>query len=308
MSEQKIQPGDSAEITRRYLDSILIEQKLIGSVTADPYTDFFGYRTMPYMLSAYSYLPPFKEGREDAALEYARVFKEAGLVYWCGMMSDEQYERIVSTGVRTVRIVKPFADHEKIISQLRTAERCGALAVGMDIDHIFGNDGNYDNVLGEEMGPQTADDLKAYIGSTDLPFIVKGVLSADDARMSLACGAKGIVVSHHHGRIPFSVPPMMVLPEIRKALGNADMKIFTDCSIASGADVYKVLALGCDGAGLGRSALWPLMNGDMDTLRSFLGTMRNELKMIMAFTGCSDVSEITSDRLWKDGKKISDAG
>jgi isopentenyl diphosphate isomerase/L-lactate dehydrogenase-like FMN-dependent dehydrogenase len=124
----------------------------------------------------------------------------------------------------------------------------------MDIDHIFGNNG-LDVVVGEQMDIQTTDMLASYVESSKLPFLVKGVLSADDAVKCAEIGAKAIIVSHHHGRLPYAVPPMMVLPEIKEALKGKDVKIIVDCGIASGADVYKAIALGADAAAVGRSML-----------------------------------------------------
>ena len=69
--------------------------------------------------------------------------------------------------------------------------------------------------------------------------MVKGVLSEEEAVKCADLGAKAIIVSHHHGRLPYAVPPLMVLPSIKKALEGRDVKIFVDCGIASGADVWK---------------------------------------------------------------------
>ncbi len=88
------------------------------------------------------------------------------------------------------------------------------------------------------------------MGLTKLPFVVKGVLSVSDAVNCAEIGAKAIIVSHHHGRIPYAVPPMMVLPEIKDALAGTDVKIIVDCGIASGANVFKAIALGADAASM----------------------------------------------------------
>ena len=65
-----------------------------------------------------------------------------------------------------------------------------------------------------------------------MPHLVKGVHNARDAE-KCAAGVQGIVVSHHHGIMPSAVPPLMVLPEIREAVGN-DMKISVDCGSRAG--------------------------------------------------------------------------
>lgn len=97
------------------------------------------------------------------------------------MESNEDYREIVRDAGDTVRIVKPYADHEQIIGELRLAEELGAVAVGMDIDHVPGENGKYDVVDGIPLGPITFNDLEEYVKATRLPFVVKGVLSVRDA-------------------------------------------------------------------------------------------------------------------------------
>jgi 4-hydroxymandelate oxidase len=81
------------------------------------------------------------------------------------------------------------------LRELNMQNRCGVMAVGMDVDHSFGGNGLYDVVLGDKMKPKTLMELKEFIKSTKLPFIIKGVLSEQDAYKALEAGAKGIVVS-----------------------------------------------------------------------------------------------------------------
>jgi isopentenyl diphosphate isomerase/L-lactate dehydrogenase-like FMN-dependent dehydrogenase len=168
----------------------------------------------------------------------------------------------------------------------------------MDIDHIFGENG-YDVVIGEEMAAQTSDMLRSYVESTRLPFIVKGVLSVSDALKCAEVGAKAIIVSHHHGRLPYAVPPMMILPKIREALEGRDVGIIVDCGIASGADVYKAIALGADAAAVGRSMLPHLEKDGTDGVKRFLNDVGNELRFIMSSTGCAKVSDIDDSVLHK---------
>ena len=75
----------------------------------------------------------------------------SGAVHWIGMGSDEEFEAVTATGAQTIRIIKPYADEEKIYRMIHCAERCGALAVGMDIDHMFDLKGNPDVCRDEKM-------------------------------------------------------------------------------------------------------------------------------------------------------------
>ncbi len=283
---------DANEITAKYMDSILIKERLIDSVIADTSTELFGEKfDMPVMTPAFSHLGCFN-GRELTGLEeYSIAAKNLNILNFVGMMENDMFSRIAATGAKTVRIVKPYDDNGKVRDQLKFAEEAGAFAVGMDIDHIFGEQGA-DVVIGEKMAVQTTDMLRSYVESTGLPFVVKGVLSAEDAVKCADIGASAIIVSHHHGRMPYAVPPMMILPEIKDALEGKNVKIIVDCGIASGADVYKAIALGADAAAVGRSMLSSLEESGTDGVEGFIRRVCDELRFIMSCTGFAAVSDI----------------
>lgn len=284
--------SDANVITQKYMDSLLIEARYIDSVVADIDIEFFGDTfSMPVMTPAFSHLGNYA-GRENNGLEeYSLAAKECNILNFCGMMENDQFKRIADTGAKTIRIVKPYADNGKVKDQMQYAESVGAFGVGIDIDHIFGNEG-YDIVVGEKMSFQTADMLRSYAEMVKIPFVIKGVLSVSDAVKCAEIGAKAIIVSHHHGRIPYAVPPMMVLPEIRKALAGLDVKIIVDCGIASGADVFKALALGADAAAVGRSMLPSLEKDGVKGVCSFIKRVGDELRYLMSCTGYTKVSDI----------------
>ena len=289
--------SDANEITARYMDSILMEQRLIDSVKADIETEIFGEKfSMPVLTPAFSHLKEFNGRQKTGLEEYSIAAKETNILNFVGMMENDQFSRIIDTGAKTIRIVKPYADHGKVKDQMQFAEEAGAFGIGMDIDHIFGVTG-YDIVIGEEMTYQTLEMLRSYVESTDLPFVVKGVLSVEDAIKCADIGAKGIIVSHHHGRLPYAMPPLMILPQIREALSGKDVQIFVDCGIESGADVYKALALGADAAAVGRSMLPSLEKDGVLGVNKFLTDIGNELRFIMSATGFEDVSKIDASAL-----------
>lgn len=291
--------SDANEITARYMDSILIKERLIDSTVADTSVELFGETfSSPVMTPAFSHLKQFN-GRELTGLEeYSVAAKNLNILNFVGMMENDMFRRIIDTGAKTVRIVKPYADNAKVRDQMKFAEDAGAFGIGMDIDHIFGNDG-LDVVIGEQMAVQTSDMIRSYIESTKLPFVVKGVLSEEEAVKCADLGAKAIIVSHHHGRLPYAVPPMMVLPGIKKALEGKDVKIIVDCGIGSGADVYKCLALGADAAAVGRSMLPSLEEGGTEGVQNFIKGVNDELRYIMSCTGFSKVEDVDDSCLVK---------
>ena len=290
--------SDANEITQKYMDSILIEERIIDSVLADTSIEFLGGKfSMPVMMPAFSHLGNLN-GRELTGLEeYSLAAKNKNILNFCGMMENDMFEKIMATGASTVRIVKPYDDNGKVRDQMKFAEDKGAFAIGMDIDHIFGETG-LDVCVGEKMAVQTSDMIRSYVESTKLPFIVKGVLSVKDALICANAGVAAIIVSHHHGRMPYAIPPMMILPDIKEALEGTGVRIIVDCGIASGADVYKALALGADACAVGRSMLPSLEKDGIAGVEGFLDKAGNELRYIMSNTGFAKVADIDDSALW----------
>ncbi len=303
MSNTRI--SDANIITEGYMDSILIGERIIDSVVPDLSLEFFGETfSMPVMTPAFSHLGNY-QGRALTGLEeYSLAAKNLNILNFCGMMENEMFRKIVDTGAKTVRIVKPYADHGKVRDQMQFAKEAGAFGLGIDIDHIFGEQG-HDVVLGEEMTEQTSDMLRSYVEDYGLPFVIKGVLSVEDAVKSADIGAKAIIVSHHHGRMPYAVPPMMVLPAIKEALKGRDVKIIVDCGIATGADVYKALALGADAAAVGRAMMKALEEEGVAGVERTFEKIADELRFITANTGFASVSAIDASCLWTaEGRKL----
>lgn len=285
-----ISDGDANKITRSWFDCILVEERLIDSDEPDLSVEIFGEKfSTPLMPAAFSHFKAYGEGRETGMVEYARAAGEMNALNWVGMMEDDEFRTIMDANSRTVRIIKPYKDRKKLFSQLETANSLGAFAAGIDIDHSFGNDGRYDVVLGEEMRPVTVEELTAFVRSSSIPVIIKGVLSVSDAEKCAECGVKGIVVSHHHGRMPYAVPPVKVLPEIVSAVGNS-LEIFADCGIERGADAYKAMALGAKAVGIGRAMMEDLEKDGVNGVKTCFGKIEGELRKMMAFTGVKNTS------------------
>ena len=86
--------------------------------------------------------------------------------------------------------------------------------------------------------------------------IVKGVLDPEDARLALAHGADGIIVSNHGGRqLDGARSSISALPAIVDAVGDKT-EVFVDGEFYSGQDVFKAIALGARSVFIGRAFLW----------------------------------------------------
>ncbi len=289
-----VNPASSKEITRAYFDSLLLEMRLMDSNIPSTEVEIYGKKfNTPIMTAALSHIGTFNPDMPNGMIQYAQGAEAVGALHWIGMGSDEEFEAVIATGAPTIRIIKPYADENKIYGMIRCAEKNGAIAVGMDIDHMFDLKGNQDICMGEEMEIKSSAKLKEYIDSTDLPFIIKGVLSVRDAVKCVEIGAKGIVVSHHGGRLNYAVPPLYVLPDIVKAVGDK-MPVFVDCGICSGMDAYKALALGATAVSVGNHLIPYISNGGARAVAERIISMTNELKGAMAYTGVKTVKDFDS--------------
>ncbi|TGY12361.1 FMN-dependent dehydrogenase [Lactobacillus intestinalis] len=293
------QADDANLHNRAYLDSILVEMRIIDAVKPNLTTEIFGKKySSPLTLAALSHLNKVLPDKSRKPMqEKVAAAKKMDVLNWIGMESDEDYREMVKDAGDTIRIVKPFADHERIIKELQLAEKLGAVAVGMDIDHVPGENGDYDVVDGLPLGALTFADLRRYVKATKLPFVAKGILSVRDATKARDAGASAIVVSHHHGRIPFGVPPLKILPEIKKALKGSKMTIFVDGSLMSGYDAYKALALGADAVLIGRGILWELLKDGQAGTEAKIEKLNEELSQMMLYTGIPDTKSFDSSVL-----------
>lgn len=289
----------SDKITRDFFDSLLLESRYLDSDLATTDLELFGhYFSTPIMTAALSHLGGkgkksadfIEEKAESGMIVYAEAAAKSNTLHWVGMGDDQELEDIVATGAKTVKVIKPHADNAEVYRKMEHAVKTGCVAVGMDIDHAFSGNGGYDNIFGQEMRPKSMAEIAEFVQAAGVPFIVKGVLSVRDAEKCAKAGCAGIVVSHHHNMMEYSVPPLLVLEDIIKAVGN-DMNVFVDCGVVSGMDAYKCLALGAKAVSVGRH-LMPLLRKGSDVVSARINEMTTELSVVMARTGVRDLNSM----------------
>jgi len=297
---EKPNAGDSSQITRDYFDSLLVEMRHIDGVMPSTRMELYGERfSTPIMLAALSHL---KETHPEGLVEAAKGIKSAGAVMWAGMGDEAELEAITATGAKTIKIIKPYADNKLIFKKIEHAQKCGCIAVGMDIDHAFSKKGKYDVIQNLDMRPKSLDEIREFVNAAKIPFIIKGILSEQDTHKSLDAGVRGIVVSHHHGHIDYALPPLRVLPDIARIV-RKQIPVFVDCGIERGMDAFKALALGADAVSLGRVVLPTLKAEGADGVKKLITEMTDELAGVMAATGCRDIQNIDPALIWPSERK-----
>ncbi|XP_066300868.1 2-Hydroxyacid oxidase 2-like [Branchiostoma lanceolatum] len=140
--------------------------------------------------------------------------------------------------------------------------------------------------------PITWDDVVWLRKNTQLKIVLKGILSAEDAKEAVKVGVDGICVSNHGGRQLDGVPASIdALPDVVRAVaGKAE--VYVDGGVRSGADVLKALALGARCVFVGRPVLWGLACDGAEGVHQVLQLLKEQLNLAMAQAGCSRVSDI----------------
>ena len=185
-------------------------------------------------------------------------------------------------------------------NQARGGLRRGRLpAITCDVDTAaYANMGS----AVSELCAKSVDDLAEIARNSPIPFVVKGVMTAEGALKCADAGCAGIIVSTHGGRVMTSAQSTAeVLPEIRAAVGDR-LTVIVDGGIRTGYDIFKVLALGADAAMIGRPFVvaavgGSALDGGAEGVAMYADAKRAELENLMIMTNCRTVDAIAADRV-----------
>jgi isopentenyl diphosphate isomerase/L-lactate dehydrogenase-like FMN-dependent dehydrogenase len=140
-------------------------------------------------------------------------------------------------------------------------------------------------------------DLEQLASSCDLPVLVKGILTREDAELALEHGAAGVIVSNHGGRQLDGVAPAAeALPEVAEAVSGKGL-VLVDGGVRRGTDALVALGLGADAVLVGRPALWGLAAGGEEGARRVLEMLRSELELALALAGCPSPTAVAPEHV-----------
>lgn len=225
--------------------------------------------------------------------------KSVGTIGMCGdggnpLFYDSGLKAIKKENGHGIAIIKP-RENDEIKERAKRAEDIGAIAVGIDID---GAGLITMNLMGQPVGPKTLDELKDIISKVNLPFILKGIMTPEEAQIAVEAGAKAIVVSNHGGRILDWTPGVAeVLPRIVDKVKDK-VTILADGGVRAGVDVLKYIALGADAVLVGRPIIIGAFGGGQEGIELILNTLAKELKQAMILTGCKSLDDVSEKILY----------
>ena len=140
-------------------------------------------------------------------------------------------------------------------------------------------------------------DLEQLCGDFDLPILVKGLITGEDAALAVEHGAAGVVVSNHGGRQLDNAPATIdALPEVVEAV-DGRIPVLLDGGVRRGTDVAIALAIGAEAVLVGRPALWGLAVDGEAGARRALEILAEELRLALALLGAPDPSALTEDHV-----------
>lgn len=292
--------GSSFRANVRALEKLRVNLRTLHDAkNPDTGTEIFGRKISFPILAAPLTGASYNMGGKMTEREFiGAVMKGCRLAGTAGMCGDGGDPGFFDSGLEAIAeeegngmaIIKPRAN-EAIMERMARAEKSGAQAVGVDVDGaglvIMAQHG-------QPVGPKSEEELKELVSATKLPFIVKGVMTVDEAVTAARAGASAIVVSNHGGRILDHTPGAAdVLPRIAAEL-KGSLTIMTDGGVRSGVDVLKLLALGADVVLVGRPLVVGAFGAGAEGVKFVLEKMAAELKQAMILTGCSSVRDIGS--------------
>lgn len=315
------------EENRNAFSRILFRPRILIDVSnIDMTTTVLGSKIkMPIMIAPTAMQ---KMAHPEGEYATARAASAAGTIMTLSSWGTSSVEEVASTGPG-IRFFQLYVIKDRnVVAQLvRRAERAGFRAIALTVDtprlgrreadiknrFVLPPGLTLKNFEGLDLGKMDKTDdsgLTSYVATqidrslswkdvkwlqtiTNLPILVKGVLTAEDARLAVQYGAAGIIVSNHGARQLDYVPAtIMALEEVVQA-AQGRVPVFLDGGVRRGTDVFKALALGASGVFIGRPVVFALAAAGETGVRKVLQMLRDEFELTMSLNGCRSLKEIT---------------
>lgn len=311
---------------RHAFERIWFRPRILVDVSkVDLTTTILGFKiSMPIMVAPTAMQ---KMAHPEGELATARATAAAGTIMTLSSWATSSVEEVSSCGpgIRFFQLYV-YKDRNVVAQLVRRAESAGFKAIALTVDTPrlgrreadiknrfvlppFLTLKNFEGLDLGKMDKASDSGLAAYVAGqidrslswkdvkwlqtiTKLPILVKGILTAEDTRLALQCGAAGIIVSNHGARQLDYVPATINALEEVVAAAQGRVPVFLDGGIRRGTDVLKALALGAAGVFIGRPVVFSLAIDGEAGVSKVLGMLRDELELAMALGGCTSVKEI----------------
>jgi isopentenyl diphosphate isomerase/L-lactate dehydrogenase-like FMN-dependent dehydrogenase len=301
LDEITLRENEASFLRRRVLPRVLVDVSTIDTSTA-----LLGARSaMPVGIAPTAQHALF---HRDGELATARAAAAAGVPFVLSTMSSLTLEEVAKAGGELwfqLYVRQPVRPE----SLIERAEAAGYRALVLTVDAPLLGIRERDVRAGgapafhhanlppdHHMDPSLNwDDLARLRDASRMPLVIKGVMTAEDARRSIDHGAQAVWVSNHGGRQLDRAPAAIdVVEEVVRAVdGRAE--VYVDGGVRRGVDVLVALALGARAVFVGRPPLWALAVDGEAGVRGCLGMLEAELRNAMTLAGARSVAEVTRE-------------
>ncbi|XP_038990276.1 peroxisomal (S)-2-hydroxy-acid oxidase GLO4-like [Phoenix dactylifera] len=229
------------------------------------------------------------------------IFKRRDISAKLVQRAESNGFRAIVLTVDTPRLGRREADIKNKMIAPKISNLEGLLS--LDVDAEGGS--NLEAFASETLDPSLSWKDIGWIKSiTNLPILVKGILTAEDATKAVEAGVSGIVVSNHGARqLDYAPATISVLEEVVKAVSGAVPVLF-DGGVRRGTDVFKALALGAKAVMIGRPVVYGLAAKGEYGVRRVIEMLQNELELTMALAGCPSIKDITRNHIWTKHNRL----
>jgi 4-hydroxymandelate oxidase len=314
--------------TRAVFDSIMLKPRMMVDISRrDLSTTVLGHRiNFPVMLDPAG---NHSAAHPDAEIATVKAAGAAGTLMVLSSHASRTLEEVADAASGPLWFQQYFfKDRGLTLEMAARAEEAGYSAICMTLDakvkpkrernirndYVGGASPNYAQLdLGTHTWKFAADapagpsdirdtattwaDLDWFASNIRLPVVVKGIMTAEDGRLSAEHGAKGVIVSNHGGRyLDTTLATIEVLPEVVRAV-DGEVEVYLDGGIRRGTDVFKALALGAKSVLIGRPLFWGLAVDGQAGVLAVLEMLRDELDATMGMCGRPTVDSIDADSL-----------
>jgi 4-hydroxymandelate oxidase len=264
----------------------------------------------------------------DGELATARAAAAAGVPFILSTSSSRSIEAVADAATDATRWFQLYVQEDEGVTrslvERAAAAGYGAIVVTADLPVLGYRDrdrrsgfelpalgnfpdtppthGSHASDLGDHLAGRTSNelawsDLASIRSWSDLPLVLKGILTIEDAHLAIDHGVDGIVVSNHGGRQLDRVPaPIDVLADVVQAVdGRAE--VWVDGGVRRGLDLAIALALGARGVLVGRPVMWALAVGGQAGVERALAILREEFEIALRLLGAPTPADIIPDHL-----------
>lgn len=297
---------------RLALDSLAFRPRVLNNISEiDTSTEFMGHKlTIPVMLAPIGALEVFEEGGGATTAKAAETF---GVIDILSSVCNPTLEEVAKAGAGPKMFQLYIrGDDDWVDDHIKRAIDSGYIAFVLTVDTAIYSRRERDiakrfnahakrHASGgmDRQGLMDWDLVKKIKDNYDIPLVLKGIGTAEDAALAVEHEVDLVYVSNHGGRqLDHSLGTMDVLPEVVEAVGGKT-KIAVDGGIVRGTDVLKAIALGADIVGIGRLEGFAMAAGGYPALLNMLSILQNEMHLAMGLMGVTSLDQLNPNFVTK---------